>query len=42
MIQSLLADADKNHDGVIDYNEFIEMMKNDTEYSQQILGQGLE
>jgi Ca2+-binding EF-hand superfamily protein len=38
MVDKLLKEADKNNDGQIDYNEFISMMKTNTEYSRSVLG----
>jgi len=38
MVDKLLKEADKNNDNQIDYNEFISMMKTNTEYSRSVLG----
>lgn len=38
MVDELLKEADKNNDNQIDYNEFITMMKSNTEYSRSVLG----
>ena len=38
MVDEMLKEADKNEDGQIDYNEFISMMKSNTEYSRSVLG----
>jgi calcium-dependent protein kinase len=38
IVEELLKEADKNNDNQIDYNEFIQMMKSNTEYSKSVLG----
>ena len=38
IVDKLLKEADKNNDNQIDYNEFISMMKTNTEYSRSVLG----
>lgn len=35
-IEKLMMEVDANHDGCIDYNEFIIMMRKNTEYSKAI------
>jgi Ca2+-binding EF-hand superfamily protein len=37
IITNLLNEVDVNKDGLIDYNEFITMMKNNSEYSSSLL-----
>jgi Ca2+-binding EF-hand superfamily protein len=37
VITNLLNEVDVNKDGLIDYNEFISMMKNNSEYSSALL-----